>query len=75
MLPDLAGVLLTPRLGFDPQSGRNSQRVELLGSSSGSFQFCDLAPAPFFSKPWFLYLSDEDEKNLPESVAKVIVSA
>lgn len=31
--PDLAGVLLTPRLGFDPQSGRNSQRVGLLGSS------------------------------------------
>lgn len=72
LCPDRAGALLTLRLASDPQCGRGWQKFSGNWAPRfqfGCLQFCDLDPAPFFSKLWFLDRSDEDEKSFPESVA------
>lgn len=53
------------------EAGISSQEAGLLCSVSDTLQLGDLDPAPFSSKPWFLYLSDEDGKQRPRSVEKV----
>lgn len=53
------------------EAGVSSQEAGLLCSVPDTLQLGDLDPAPFSSKPWFLYLSDEDGKQRPRSVGKV----
>lgn len=56
-------------------AGLNSQEVGVLVSNSDTLQLCYLDPAASFSESWFLYLSDENEKNLLNSVGKFVISS
>lgn len=72
---DHAGALLILRLGFDLESVKGWHNFSGSWAPGFQFSFVTLILPPFLSKPWFLYLSDEDEKNLPTSVGKVIISS